>query len=394
MYPWVSLVAFFAIINHMHDQSDGLDEIDANPTPNNFLKPRGFRAVFGWIKAHRTTTIIASGILIVAIGGATARWIYISTTPHTTDESAIDLSQFKKPEQKYYSPLTGTQVKDEAATKQLVTAIMIENSPSARPHSGLKQAGVVFEAIAEAGITRYVALYQESKPTLIGPVRSLRPYFLAWVKPFDASIAHIGGSAKALAEVRNGSYRDIDQFFNAEAYWRASDRYAPHNVYTNFDKLDALNKSKGYKTSSFTSWQRQDGKAIAKPDATNIKIDFLSSPYNTSYTYSKKTNTYKRFLGGEPHMDREKGQITPSVVIAMLVSESTVMEDGARESIRTTGSGTSYIFQNGTVTKAKWRKSSAAEQIQWLDNQGKTIELNRGQTWISAIPTSGGSVSW
>ena len=107
---------------------------------------------------------------------------------------------------------------------------MIENSPDARPQSGLKAAGVVYEAIAEGGITRFMALYQTSKPELIGPVRSLRMYYLDWFAPYSASIAHVGGSLNALTEARSGKYRDLDQFFNSQTYWRASDRYAPHNV--------------------------------------------------------------------------------------------------------------------------------------------------------------------
>ena len=107
---------------------------------------------------------------------------------------------------------------------------MIENSPDARPQSGIKQAGVVYEAIAEGGITRFLALYQEAKPGLIGPVRSVRMYYVDWAAPYNASIAHIGGSAAALAEVRNGNYRDIDQFFNSGSYWRAI--ATPRTMYT------------------------------------------------------------------------------------------------------------------------------------------------------------------
>lgn len=375
----------------MQNQSYELDELDTNPGDESLPKLKNRQRLFQWIKTHRTQSLAIGGGVLVAVVAGVAYWAYAATAPEPLQAFTIDV---KPRPQKYYSPLTGVEVKNEAATKQAVTAIMIENSPDARPHSGLKQAGVVFEAIAEGGITRYVALYQEAKPTLIGPVRSLRPYFVSWIKPFDASVAHVGGSAKALAEVRNGSYRDIDQFFNASTYWRASDRYAPHNVYTNFAKLDALNKSKGYKSSTFTAWPRQDGETTAKPDATTIKVDFSSSLYNTKYVYSKKTNTYKRYLGGVPHLDREKGQITPTVVIAMMVDESTVMEDGARESIKTSGGGKAFIFQNGTVIQAKWSKSSASSQIKWLDSKGKAIELNRGQTWIAAVPTSGGSVSW
>lgn len=365
-------------------------EIDGQPGMRP-LKKRRFSRLVHWIKTHRRVSLLIGGALLIIGATLTAYIVYASTEP--TIDSGPDIHAVPRPTV-YYSPLTGTEVGSEAATKQAVTAIMLENSPDARPHSGLKQAGIVFEAIAEGGITRYVALYQEAKPSIIGPVRSLRPYFLSWIAPFDTSIAHVGGSKKALDEVRNGTYRDIDQFFNAGSYWRATDRYAPHNVYTNFEKLDALNKSKGYTTSSFTAWERQEGETATTPDATNITVNFSSALYNTKYTYNAKTNDYSRFLGGVAHMDREKGQITPSVVIAMLVNETTVMEDGARESIQTNGSGTAYIFQNGTVQKATWKKTAQKSQLQWLDSQGKQIVLNRGQTWIAAVPNSGGKVSW
>lgn len=333
--------------------------------------------------------IVSIGIIIF---GCLAFLIYgiLSEKP----VEAPDIVVTKKPDPVYYSPLTGQKVKSEAATKQAVTAIMIENSPDARPHSGLQQAGVVYEAIAEGGITRYLALYQESKPELIGPVRSLRLYFVDWLTPYQASVAHVGGSAQALKLVRNGSYRDIDQFFNDGAYWRATDRYAPHNVYTNFKRIDALNKQKGFTTSSFKSFARVDGEAAKDPTAARIAINFSSALYNTEYRYDTKSNTYTRYLGGVPHKDREKGNIKPSVVVAMQVNESTVMEDGAREKIQTTGSGKATVFQNGTAINGTWRKKSRSAELELLDKKGEPIELVRGQTWIAAVPNGKGSVSW
>lgn len=317
----------------------------------------------------------------------------VESTPYPSTATVITSVPKPKPVI-YYSPLTGLQVKDEAVTKQAVTAIMIENSPDARPQSGLKEAGVVYEAIAEGGITRFLALYQESKPSLIGPVRSLREYYVDWLTPYQASVAHVGGSWNALKLVRNGKYRDIDQFFNAGSYWRAGDRYAPHNVYTNFKRLDALNKSKGYTTSEFTAWERIDGKSAAAPNATSIKINISSALYNTSYAYDSKKNHYVRSLAGTAHKDREKGTITPSVVIAMRVDMRMVMEDGYREQITTVGSGKATVFQNGTAQNVTWRKKSRNAQIEFLDKNGAPIELVRGQTWIAAVPNSGGSVSW
>lgn len=318
----------------------------------------------------------------------------------------IPFVKIKKPTpKKYYSPLTGSEVGDETATKRAVTGIMIENSPDARPQSGLKNSGVVFEAIAEGGITRFLALYQDEQPSLIGPVRSVRPYYVDWLAAFDASIAHVGGSYNALQEVRNGQYRDIDQFFNSRSYWRATDRYAPHNVYTSFEKLNALNAAKGYTSSQFTGFVRthqlskkertaREQKDLTKPSAArSLQVNISGALYNSSYTYDPTSKLYARSQAGAPHIDREDGQIAPRVVIVIKVPTKIGYEDGYREQMQTIGSGQAYIFQNGTVQQASWEKVDKKSQLRFVDANKKDIPLESGQTWITAIPTEK-EVSW
>lgn len=347
-----------------------------------------------WLRRHKKLAIILGVVLVILIAGGTATALYFVnqkptvTTTHTSKPVVKPV-----PEVKYYSVLTGSRVADEAATTQAVTAIMIENSPDARPQSGLKSSGVVFEAIAEGGITRFAALYQQDKPALIGPVRSVRMYFVDWIAAFNASVAHIGGSQAALNEVRNGNYRDIDQFFNSSYYYRAADRYAPHNVYTTFEKLDALNTAKGFTTSAFTGFTRKDSVASKAPNATSMSVDISSSPYDSSYVYNATTNTYDRSEGGAPHMDRESGQISPRVVIVMTIPERTVLEDGYREQIDTIGSGKAVIFQDGTAQEVTWTKATKQSQIVFTDAEGKDVPLARGQTWLTSVPTDGG-VTW
>lgn len=356
-------------------------------------KPSKFKA---WVAAHKKLAIVLGIVAFLIIGGGTAAAIYYFTgKPVDTEKVAQAPKPKPAPEpEKFYSPLTGAQVENEAITKQAVTGIMIENSPDARPQSGIKDSGVVFEAIAEGGITRFLVLYQEQKPQLIGPVRSVRMYYVDWVAAFNASVAHIGGSAAALAEVRNGSYRDIDQFFNANAYWRATDRYAPHNVYTSFAKLDELNAAKGYTTSTFTGFTRKDTKASETPNATSVNVQVSSALFNSTYAYNATTNSYDRSQAGAPHLDREGGQIGPRVVIAMKIDQQRVFEDGWREQIAAIGSGTAYIFQDGTVQEVKWAKTSKTEQIKFTDANGADVPLARGQTWITAVPNGTGGVTW
>ena len=348
-----------------------------------------------WVSTHKKLAITLGVVGVLLIGGAGAgAYYFLNQKAPEEPKVAVKPKPEPAPEPvKYYSPLTGNEVADNAATQQAVTGIMIENSPDARPQSGIKDSGVVFEAIAEGGITRFLVLYQEQKPQLVGPVRSVRAYYVDWVAAFNASVAHVGGSAAALAEVRNGNYRDIDQFFNASTYWRATDRYAPHNVYTSFEKIDALNTKKGYTTSAFTGFTRKDSTASATPSATGINVTISSVNYNSSYTYNATTNTYDRSVGGKPQMDREAGQVSPRVVIAMRVTQSTVMEDGYRESINAVGTGQAYIFQDGTVQEVTWRKPSKTAQISFSDAEGKDVPLARGQTWITAVP-NGKAITW
>ena len=348
-----------------------------------------------WFKRHKRLAIILSIVAVLPIGGGVAAALYfLNQKPaEVVQEQVIEPEEEPEPV-KYYSPLTGNLVETEAATTQAVTGVMIENSPDARPQSGIKNSGVVFEAIAEGGITRFLVLYQQEKPQTVGPVRSVRLYYVDWLAAFNASVAHIGGSYEALQEVRNGSYRDIDQFFNSKYYRRASDRAAPHNVYTSFKDLDALNASKGYTTSSFTGFTRTDSEALPTPTAKSIDVKISSATFNSHYDYNTTTNTYDRSQGGAPHTDREDGRVSPRVVIVMKVPQQRVLEDGWREQITTIGSGQAYIFQDGDVKQVTWKKTGKTAQITFTDTDGKDVPLARGQTWITAVPATTGSVTW
>jgi hypothetical protein len=343
--------------------------------------------VNAWLKHHWKLVLVIIIVVVSIIGGSLA-YLFSKLQYEVVKPTATH----KKAAAKLYSPLTGVET-DEANTKRPVTAIMIENSPEARPQSGLKDGGVVFEAIAEAGITRFLVLYQEVQPQLIGPVRSVRPYYIDWLAAFDPSVAHVGGSANALKEVRNGSYKDIDQFFNADTYWRVKDRYAPHNVYTSFAKIDSLNKKKGYTSSNFTAFTRKEDAGSKTPNATTISVPISSALFNSSYTYEPQSNSYLRSQAGKPHTDREGGQINPKVVVVIEAPMSIVMEDGAREQIQTIGSGAATIFQDGQATSATWSKTSKKNQLSFKNADGKAIAFNRGQVWFTVIPT-GKTPSW
>ncbi len=289
---------------------------------------------------------------------------------------------------KFYSPLTGLETTEELS-KRAVTGIMIENSVDARPQSGLVDAGVVFEAIAEGGITRFLALFQEAQPDYIGPIRSARPYYVRWVSGFDAGYVHSGGSGEALSLIGALGVKDMDHGkYGSRFFDRVSSRYAPHNVYTSMARLDQLRAENGFNESKFTAFERLNdtnkAEATGTP-ATSISFDISSALYDTSYRYDADAKVYKRNLAGAAHNDERTGkQISPKVVVALYVPYS-IHPDGVHSVYQNVGTGKAQFFQDGVMTEGSWEKPSDTASLVFKTASGTPMPLEPGQVWITAI---------
>lgn len=370
------------------------DDASTNPVvPDKTVKHKRHLWPLSWSKKKKR--LISAAILLAVVGLAGLGFWLWQRAHHPAVKPTVQQKVVKKAAPTpttVASKLTGVQIAP-ALNLRPVTGVMIENSPDARPQSGLLQAGVVFEAVAEGGITRFLALYQEAQPDYIGPIRSCRPYYLDWLMPFDAALAHVGGSPECLSKLSSLGVKNLDQFFNGAYYTRVSTRYAPHNVYTSMANLNKLEQSKGFTTSNFTGFARKKETPAKQPTATSIDLTISGYLYNDHYDYSAATNSYLRSEGGKPHIDERSGaQLSPKVVIAMVIPRSTEA-DGYHSQYVTTGSGTVFVFQDGTVTQGTWTKASQQAQLNFTDQAGQTLRLDPGQTWITMVQTSG-SVSY
>ncbi|HWT56201.1 MAG TPA: DUF3048 domain-containing protein [Candidatus Microsaccharimonas sp.] len=373
---------------------------DASDTPKK-------RLPISWPPSKKEWAIIAAVILLLGGAGA-AVW---SMTHRSVKPVANHI--VKKVVPKPVAPttvpstLSGLQVAPDVNDRP-VTGVMIENSLDARPQSGLDQASVVFEAVAEGGVTRFMALFQDTQPDYIGPVRSARPYYIQWCMSFDCSYAHVGGSPDGLADIKSWGTKDLDQFANSGAYHRISSRYAPHNVYTSIANLNSLESSKGFGKSSFTGFSRKTEQPYKAPDpkatgaaakkqdtrtpATSIDFTLSGYYYDPHFDYDVASNSYKRSEAGQPHMEQHQDgsqvQLAPKVVIGMVVpmSQGALDASGAYYSnYVAVGSGDAFVFQDGTVSKVHWSKSDIKSPLSFTDDAGKPFNLNAGQTWITAI---------
>jgi hypothetical protein len=339
-------------------------------------------------KLTKKQTIILCIVIALLVLGFVSYWFFIRSDNKPTNTNFVAKVETKKEKPKTISPLTGVELKDANLAKRPVTALMIENSPDSRPQSGINEAGVIVEAVAEGGITRFLVLFQENTPSYIGPVRSARPYYVNFALNFDAGFGHVGGSPDALNDIKTLGVKDLDQFVNSGAYWRIGERAAPHNVYTSFEKLDALNQSKGYTSSKFTPFERKKD-TPQTPTANNVDINMSSVLYNPHFQYDSATNSYLRSQGGEPHTDQKSNaQLNPKVVIALVMSKG-FMADGSHSTYQDVGTGKMYVFQDGIVSEGTWSKADRKAPLTLIDKNGLPMKLNTGQTWISLVGSPG-----
>lgn len=353
---------------------------------------RRFKEWYGGLSGRGKFLFVATVVIVVGLLGSGAAYMLYNPKPAP---GAPVAAKYEPPKPTTVaSTLTGLQV-DPSVNKRPVIGVMIENSLMARPQSGLDQAGVVFEAVAEGGITRFLALFQDSKPSYLGPVRSARPYYVQWCQGFDCAYAHVGGSPTALKDIKKWGIHDLNQFAGASYFKRISSRASPHNVYTSIANLTKFAASRGYKSSNYTGFTRalKEGTLDnSRPKARSIRFDYAGTAYDVKYTYDATHNVYKRSLAGKAHnVVNSKGtttRITPKVVIAMAVSKSQGALDASNAyytEYKVIGSGKADIFQNGTVIHATWQKTSRESQISFTDSNGTAVPLNPGQTWISVL---------
>ena len=360
------------------------------------IKGHWRRELGAWLCRNKFLLIVIPCSLIIVASGTVSTLIVTGVfDENIAEEPEPELEPDPVPIVKYFSRLTGLQVADKAALTNTASCIIIENSPQARPQSGLRSAGVVYEGEAEGGIPRFMAVYQSHDlPALIGPVRSLRMHYAEWARPYNCAIAHWGGADDALNLVRNtAGFWDADQSFNPSAYWRQAGRYAPHNGYTNAERQIALNAARGFSSSDFVGLPRAVGGVLptrSEVPATAINIKMVGALYSSSYTYDAANNRYLRsHESGGAHMDVDVNgvalQNAPSVVIAMRASE-VGRAGGYYVNTVTTGiGGVAYVFQNGEYIEASWTKSAVNSELVFHDTAGEPIVFIPGQIWINAV---------
>lgn len=264
--------------------------------------------------------------------------------------------------------------------------VMVDNYKNARPQAGLDKADMVYEVMAEGGITRYMGIFYHQKVEKIGPVRSARYYFVELAKGFNSPLAHAGGSTEALNLLVSLKIKDLDEIYNAGGYfWRDKSRKMPHNLYTSTDLLIKGAKDKGYTLIPLP--ELPQGTAWEGPVQGALGIDYSSGAEKYLVTWEYQNNRYVRAVNGEPYLLEDGTDIiADNIIIITAKTRSYVKAGVVLSDIDIIGQGEARYLIEGKMMKGSWQKKAAAQMLEFMDEAGKPMTFKRGRTWVQVIP--------
>jgi hypothetical protein len=381
------------------------------------------------------------GLFLVSTGVSLAGFTFLvkdssiikTGTSSTGKVSRVDLSKPKTEACPINGAMYTKAEKDIWETRRPILAI-IENHLDSRPQSGLSNADVIYEAVAEGGITRFLAVFYcgvADNDYIIGQIRSARVYFVNLALEYGSNplFVHWGGANNICNNCPGGvkPYGDIDPRVDAyrllEKIGWVNGRYGSDmngatntgypalftddrrmNLATEHQKVGSVDKiyeeatkrvfgavDENGKTwsDSFKSWKFIDDKPQTAT-ATNIEFPFWDSmpDYNVNWKYDSVNNKYLRFTGGKEHIDLEsKQQLSAKNVVIMYVKEEGPVDKEHHMLYTVTGTGKAKVFQNGIVIEGTWEKATGVARTKFLDSEGIEIPFVRGQIWIEVVPS-------
>jgi hypothetical protein len=291
------------------------------------------------------------------------------------------------------SPLTGLPT-DAVRLERPVLIAKIENSPNARPQSGLDAADIVIEEVVEGGITRFFVLFQSELPPTAGPIRSARPVDTDLLGGLGRSGFAFSG---ARAEVQELLAKTPSVLITegAAGFYRDSVRSAPHNLYLRPIETQEAVATRGARPLLDIGWvfdEVEPAGALACPagvsgcpDPGASIIVEMSAAYRSGWTYDRAAGVYRRDQNGRPFTVTGGGSIGADNVV-VLATRQYVGGSGYTETDATTAGSPAIVLRDGNRYAAVWVKPTVGDLLLLQTPDGRPFPLKPGRTWVHLPP--------
>lgn len=385
--------------------------VNAKPVPKSSGAPKSIpvRSIFATAKIQTPTPIPVGPLGLAPLSHHHwTRWTYLTLAAILIVTLGMSLVTFVHFTKQATTPVTSTPPKtvstaptefapDLTGGNRFVhghfypVAVMIDNAGPARPQSSLQAASIVYEALVEGGITRFMAVFDQGDVGAIGPVRSARQYFLEWLAEYEAAYAHAGGSPEALTNIRRDRIHDINGIGSAStAFFRDSARPAPHNLYTTGLKMFLTTRANNLKYSDLTLTPWVFGPTLSPGVAVqNVTLNFAGRALSSqvSYTYDATKLQWLRSQAGKEHQDRlTNATIGVTNLVVQRISSNIAVGEKGRLTLTVTGTGKAKLFQHGQVLDVTWSKATAEARTMFTLADGSPATFLPGNTWIEVLP--------
>ena len=331
-------------------------------------------------------------------------------------------------------PLTGLPDAKAGGPPHPAIVVKMDNSPDARPQTGINEADIVYEVLVE-GITRYALVFHSNLVDPVGPVRSARSSDINLVANLSTPLfSWSGANGGVIGEValaaRKGILIDASYDAAEPAYFRSSERRAPHNLYVHLPQLLELKgpespvnpspiftyrkpvitvPSTTTSSSSTTTKKKSDTTTTTLPPTTTTTTALPGAPVPgftlnfggvvVDYVWNPATSGWSRLQVDQTHprpesatLDSAGIQVSPANVIVQFIEYGTSPSDNRSPMALTVGSGEVLVFSQGRAIAGKWSRPTADAATTYTSNDGTPILLTPGRTWV-ALPRAGSQVT-
>lgn len=382
------------------------------------------------ITSKKFTTVLSFiGLYLLATGISLGIFSYMSKRGSSFGDVQDLRSKIASLPKTEECPINGkmfTKIEEDIWSKRRPITAVVENHVDSRPPSGISKADIIYEAVAEGGITRFLGVFYcgvAEGDIKIAPVRSARVYFINWAAEYGENpiFMHVGGAndfsgfgdtvpeAQALELLEKIGWRtprgnDFDTTYDSgfPVFWRNYERLekevaTEHTMMASLDAAYEQAEKRGFDekeggklwSKGFDVWKFDDDNPSSSPDADSISFKFWDDKpdYHVRWEYDKENNQYLRYTAGKKHEDLLTGdQLSAKNVVTLFVKEKGPVDNNFHMLYTTIGGGEALVFQNGEVIEATWEKQSAKSRTLLYDGKGKEISFVRGTIWFEAVP--------
>lgn len=305
----------------------------------------------------------------------------------------------------YVHPLTGEKLETPYLGRPV--AVMLNNIKQAMPQHGVSQADILYEVLAEGGITRCMGIFSDiSAVEKVGSIRSARLYYVQLAQGYNALYVHFGGSDEALTYLKSIKWHEMDGMKGDKCFVQDKDRlkkgYSSEHTWFAVGSgiLDYASRL-GFTTSyeQEKTYGMTFGETLLVGQAVNkVKVYFNwgSTPSGkaTTLTYDETTKNYYAFQSGGNHgngsdyIDGNTNETISFRNVVVLRASSSVQSNGKLLTVETTGTGTGYYACNGQMLPIKWSRASVNEPFSFTLENGNPLTFAVGKTYIAVVPTA------